>query len=165
MEHSVIERSVERKEGMGSVTLGLIEVIETWNGLPRCVVEARYQDCIDKCAIVYRHYKQQKRRMLTELETLTGLNTDLGNENTTLQRRLSELEHLFSREHDKLEEVLCSYNALLNKHRRLIGSIPIPILQPIQRPASARNLSVSFPLQSSVLKKQRRRSECELLFE
>lgn len=151
--------------GPTPVVQALIDVMESWNGLPKSVCEKHYEDCKNKCGVVYRLYHQDKKMYTKKHADIVQSYKELEDQNMLLINQNKEYEEVISRLKDKQEEILCNYNGLRNRYRRLLGQTNnIPQL----RPVSARNLNPEFAALATVVvtpprNRRRRRSEFENL--
>lgn len=151
--------------GPTPVVQALIDVMESWNGLPKSVCEKHYEDCKNKCGVVYRLYHQDKKIYTKKHADIVQSYKELQDQNMLLINQNKEYEEVISRLKDKQEEILCNYNGLRNRYRRLLGQTNnIPQLRPI----SARNLNPEFATLATVVvtpprNRRRRRSEFENL--
>jgi hypothetical protein len=151
--------------GPTPVVQALIDVMESWNGLPKSVCEKHYEDCKNKCGVVYRLYHQDKKIYTKKHADIVQSYKELQDQNMLLINQNKEYEEVISRLKDKQEEILCNYNGLRNRYRRLLGQTNnIPQL----RPVSARNLNPEFATLATVVvtpprNRRRRRSEFENL--
>jgi len=154
----IIDNQYPELEGnVSPITEGLLRVMLTWNGLPKDLVESHFLDCREKCGIVYRHYKCYKsicqdKFKVQEAEAQAAY-TELEEKYNLLEIRCSELESIHARLSEKHEEVLCNYNALRNKYRRLLAP-QVAQLRP-RRALCARNLAFTYPLTTERRKKRK----------
>jgi hypothetical protein len=153
----IIDNQYPNIEGhVSPITEGLLRVMLTWNGLPKELVQTHFLDCKEKCGIVYRHYKCYKSicqdKLKVQEDEAQAAYTELQDKYNLLEIRCSELESIHARLSEKHEEVLCNYNALRNKYRRLL--IPqVAQLRP-RRPV-VRNLAFTYPLTTERRKKRK----------
>jgi hypothetical protein len=156
--------------GPTPVVQALIDVMESWNGLPKSVCEKHYEDCKNKCGVVYRLYHQDKKIYTKKHADIVQSYKELQDQNMLLINQNREYEEVISRLKDKQEEILCNYNGLRNRYRRLLSQHVSSI--PQLRPVSARNLNPEFANLATLAtivappprrNRRRRRSEFENL--
>lgn len=144
----------------------LLNIMYTWHGLPKELVQDHFEKCKKACSLAYCVYRKQKTSYKESHDAFVSEIETLKEENSVLTTRVRELEEIHSRCNDRLEEVLSNYNSLRNRYRRLLGDSlhqGIPVLRPIQ----PRELNNDFAAVASQVvssrKRRRRRSELENL--
>jgi hypothetical protein len=135
------------------VTEALLDVMTCWHNLPKSICGESFEKAKVKCGVVYRLHKQEKNAWLDANQKLTGLYRELEHDNMVLQEthqkeynklvddnkileeRLDRLETHYVELSDKHTEVLCNYNSLRNRYRRLLGQTvnQIPQLRPANK--------------------------------